>query len=117
MKVIIAGSRNLFPTKLKISKAIHFLEWEVTEVICGKARGVDTAGEQWAIALDIPVKYFPANWRRYGKAAGMIRNKEMADYADALLVFWDGRSPGTRGMISIMSGCKKPYYVVYDIRR
>ena len=47
------------------------------------------------------VAYFPADWERYGKAAGYIRNKEMAQNADALVAFWDGESRGTKSMIDL----------------
>ena len=45
------------------------------------------------------VKIIQADWQKYGKRAGPIRNKEMADYADTLIAFWDGQSRGTKNMI------------------
>lgn len=72
----------------------------ITEVVCGKAPGVDTLGEVWGISNNIHVESFPAKWRVYGKKrAGKVRNLEMAAYADALIAVWDGSSPGTRHMI------------------
>lgn len=68
-------------------------------IICGQARGADTLGEQYAKTHKYPVQYFPANWERYGKTAGYIRNTEMAMSADALVAFWDGKSHGTKHMI------------------
>ena len=68
-------------------------------VVCGKARGADTLGEQYAKEQGYAVQYFPADWDRYGKAAGYLRNTEMAKNADALVAFWDGMSLGTRHMI------------------
>ena len=44
---------------------------------------------------------FPADWERHGKAAGYIRNREMAQNADALVAFWDGESRGTKSMIDL----------------
>ena len=44
---------------------------------------------------------FPADWDKYGKAAGYKRNDEMARNADALIAFWDGKSRGTRHMIDL----------------
>ncbi len=60
--------------------------------MCGTARGVDTLGERWAINHNIPVHKFPADWGRFGRAAGMYRNAEMASYADGALILWDGES-------------------------
>ena len=45
------------------------------------------------------IRTFPANWAEFGKGAGLIRNKKMAKYADALIAFWDGKSKGTKNMI------------------
>ena len=63
------------------------------------AKGADTIGEQYAHERGYTVERFPADWQQYGKAAGPIRNRQMVDNADALIVFWDGQSAGTRNMI------------------
>lgn len=98
MKTIIAGSRSINDITI-VTKAIEESKFEITEIVCGEARGVDLCGANWALKNNIPIKYFPANWDQYHKAAGMIRNKEMGDYADALIAVWDGKSRGTRNMI------------------
>ena len=54
----------------------------------------------WAFRTGTDVKEFPANWARHGRSAGPIRNQEMAEYADALIALWDGKSKGTENMIS-----------------
>ena len=83
----------------------------ITEVVCGLAKGADTWGAEWARGLNIPVKEFPADWNKYGRAAGPIRNKQMADYADAAIVFiWDN-SRGSKNMIETMQKLGKPVYV------
>jgi hypothetical protein len=73
----------------------------VTEVVSGCAHGADKLGERWAASLKIPVARFPADWDTHGKRAGFIRNSEMAEYADACIVFWNGTSKGTKHMIDI----------------
>ena len=102
MKVIVAGSRTIVSYTL-VANAIQDSGFKVTEVISGTARGVDQLGELWAKnqTPPIPVRRFPANWNRYGRTAGMKRNEEMANYAEALVAVWDGKSKGTRGMIRI----------------
>jgi hypothetical protein len=100
VKTIIAGSRELSDPNT-LYAALERITWEISEVVCGEARGVDAVGKSWAVANGIPVKSFPADWRLYGKSAGMIRNRQMASYADALLAIWDGRSPGTANMINL----------------
>lgn len=69
------------------------------EVVSGRAEGADKLGEQFANFMGYSIKYFPANWDEFGNAAGIIRNKEMAKYGDALIAFWDGESTGTKNMI------------------
>lgn len=110
MKVIIAGSRTIHDYKLVVT-AMQRCGFKVTEVVCGMATGVDRMGETWATANNIPVKAMPADWYRYGKAAGPIRNRAMAEYADAAVVVWDGKSAGSRNMINEMIRRNKPYYV------
>ena len=111
MKIIIAGSRSLTPSKLQIAAALNEPCWFATEIVSGRAQGVDMAGEIFAEANDIPIKPFPADWGKFGKRAGFLRNAEMAKYADALLAFWDGQSPGTKSMIQLMLNIGKPFVV------
>lgn len=102
MKVVIAGSRSIQKQE-DVDYAMSFCPFEITEVVSGGATGVDTLGENWAKANNIPVKVFPAQWDLHGKAAGFIRNEQMAKYADALIAIWDGKSRGTEHMIRTMS--------------
>jgi predicted Rossmann fold nucleotide-binding protein DprA/Smf involved in DNA uptake len=98
MKTIIAGSRTI-EAYAAVEEAVKASGFEITQVISGCARGVDRLGEQWGYAHDVSIARFPADWKRYGKLAGPIRNKEMAAYADALIAVWDGKSTGTGHMI------------------
>lgn len=100
MKCIIAGSRTITDYKV-VERAILESGWhdQIREVVSGSAHGVDGIGARWARAYSIPVRYFRAGWDVYGKAAGPIRNKEMAQYADALILVWDGQSKGSADML------------------
>lgn len=118
MKVIIAGTRYKdkvnkipFDNYKLVVEAVERSGFEVSEVVCGKAVGVDSLGEQYAIMRGISVKEMPANWAMHGKAAGPIRNREMAEYTDCAIIIWDGESPGSRNMINEMIRRNKPYYV------
>ena len=101
MKTIIAGPRNFsdYNKLLKVFLLYPDLEKNITEIVSGKAKGVDTLGERWAIENKIPIKSFPADWNKYGNSAGPIRNLQMANYADALIALWDDISKGTGDMI------------------
>jgi hypothetical protein len=97
MRVIIAGSRQA--EYHHVITALLDRPFDITEVVCGCAKGADTHGRTWADKFKIPVKSFPANWDLYGKSAGPIRNTEMAENADALILVWNGRSPGSANML------------------
>jgi hypothetical protein len=115
MKTIIAGSRDLigFTGLAEVEKAISDSDFDITEVVCGCAKGVDELGLIWGTNHDIPVKRFPAQWNKFGKSAGPQRNIEMARYANALIAVWDGRSKGTAHMIKVakMQGLKVHVHV------
>lgn len=99
-KIIIAGSRGIDDWPLvKRTLDILLAATSDAEVVSGGARGVDAMGEQYAEERGWNVRLFVPDWKMRGKAAGPIRNREMAEYADMLIAFWDGRSPGTANMI------------------
>ena len=75
MKVIIAGSRTITETAV-LDEALHRAGFAITEVVCGGARGVDTLGAAWATQCHIPVRLFLADWQRYGRRAGTLRNQQ-----------------------------------------
>lgn len=98
MKTIVAGTRGVSALSV-VEAAIALSDFEITELVSGGCRGVDQLAEMWAVASNIPIKRFPADWKSYGKAAGPIRNQQMAEYGDALIAVWDGASKGTADMI------------------
>ena len=112
MRVIIAGSRGIVMSPAQISAVVAASGFDISEVVCGLARGADRSGERWARNRQIPVKRFPADWAKHGKRAGILRNEQMATYADALIAIWDGVSPGTRHMISAAAAHGLRAYVV-----
>lgn len=114
MKVIVAGTRDL-KDRTPVFVAIDSSPWKhlITEIVSGCAQGVDTFGEEYATIKGLPVARFPADWKAHGRSAGPIRNKQMADYADALVAVWDGRSRGTKNMIDGMKSLGKPTYIYY----
>ena len=99
MKTIIAGSREITDYEF-VEQCIIDAGFDITAIVCGKARGVDSLGEQYGIANNIPIHEYPALWKEFGKAAGHIRNEEMAKVSEALIAIWDGKSNGTKNMIS-----------------
>ena len=113
MRIILAGGRDFDDTLLLNETLNTILQRHcITEVVCGMAKGADTLGEIWAKENNIKVEYFKADWERFGRGAGHKRNREMGDYADYLVAFWDEKSKGTKGMIEYMRKLKKPMKVV-----
>ncbi|GGK56084.1 MULTISPECIES: DUF2493 domain-containing protein [Flavobacteriaceae] len=103
MKIIISGSRN-FTNYQKLCEACdQFLQGQNSiEIVSGAYyKGADKLGEQYAKERGFLLTKFPADWKRFGRAAGPKRNEQMANYADALIAFWDGKSRGTKNMIEV----------------
>jgi len=105
-KVIIAGSRGFSNYKLLHEQCNKFLREKRKTyniiIISGNARGADFYGEQYAKDEGFALEVYPADWKKFGKSAGFRRNEQMAEIADALIAFWDGKSHGTKHMIDIM---------------
>ena len=110
MRTIIAGSRGIKRLSV-VYDAVESIDWEITEVLSGTAQGIDVLGEIWAIRHNIPITRWPADWKKWGRTAGRIRNELMAANADALIAIWDGESPGTRHMIQHAYGKELQVYV------
>jgi hypothetical protein len=103
MKVIIAGSRNFTDYQKLKKECDQFLQDQKNiEIVSGDHfKGADKLGIQYANEKGYNLIKFPAEWNKFGKAAGPIRNKEMAIFADVLIAFWDGKSRGTQNMIRL----------------
>ena len=115
MKVIIAGSRG-FEDYEYLKKQLNLLIEEgylthMSTIVSGGARGADRLGELFAAEYQLKTVLFPADWDQYGPSAGPIRNEQMADYADVLVAFWDGKSRGTQNMIELMQARRKELHV------
>jgi hypothetical protein len=112
VKIIVAGSRQI--TDYSIVKNIldHiYQKTKIDAIISGGAKGPDSLGIKWANEYKIPIVLFKPDWNQYGKSAGIRRNIEMSNVADALVAVWDGESRGTKHMISRMKELGKPVYV------
>lgn len=110
MKLIISGSRTLQASQEEIFHLITHYKLHPTEIVSGTAGGIDRCGEDFARKAYLKLTQFPADWDGLGKRAGMVRNQQMADYADALLLIWDGESRGSAGMKAMMEKAGKPVY-------
>lgn len=115
IKLIVAGSRSIEEKEIiyeSIDRMVkeHYFDAKSLEIVSGGAIGPDRIGEQYAADRGLNVHSFPANWKKNGKAAGPIRNAKMAKFADALILFWDCESRGSKNMLE-NAGKEKLKYV------
>ena len=105
MKVVISGSRTLTNKRL-VESYLETCEFNITTLICGYdpekklPKGVDEIAYNWAKSKGIATETYPADWDKFGKTAGILRNKQMVQLADALVAIWDGSSRGTLSTIN-----------------
>ncbi len=94
MKIAVIGSRNLTVNDLG-----QYLPGEVTEIISGGAKGIDTCARAYALANGIKLTEFLPDYKKYGRGAPLKRNLKIIAYADLVLAFWDGKFRGTKYVI------------------
>lgn len=116
MKVAIVGSRT-FNDYNKLQEFINGVcEREnivIDTIVSGGAIGADRLGERYANEHGIPTVVFLAEWNKYGKRAGIIRNVQIIENCDVCFAFWDGESHGTKHDIELCEKMKKKYFIYY----
>jgi hypothetical protein len=102
MKLAVVGSRN-FEDLEKLSLELDRLHAKntITLIISGGAVGADSLAEVWAKSKSIPVQIFKPDWKKHGKSAGFIRNRDIINSCDSCIAFWDGVSKGTLNSINL----------------
>ena len=111
-RVVVAGCRNFNDYKT----AREYIDFCISKIkkeyelifISGGCRGADALGERYAFEKGYKIERYPADWEKYGRRAGPIRNKEMAQKSDYIICFWDRESKGTKAMIEFAKEFKKP---------
>ena len=106
MKIAIVGSRNV--TNIDISAYVS----EAEEIVSGGAVGIDTIAEEYAKKNGLSFTVFLPQYKLYGRVAPIVRNKEIVDYADKVIAFWDGNSKGTLSTIKYAEKTKKPCEII-----
>lgn len=102
MRALVCGGRN-FSDYEKLEKELLAFEQRRGRfglIIHGGARGADSLAGMFAHKHKIPIQVFPADWNKYGRGAGPIRNKQMLieGKPDIIIAFLGGR--GTANMIN-----------------
>lgn len=105
VRIIIAGGRDFNNYDFLKKEASIFISeidnGDHIEIVSGGAKGVDLLGEKFAEEKNLELIVFPADWKKFGRAAGPRRNAQMAKYATHLLSFWNGESKGTKSMLTL----------------
>lgn len=112
MKVAVIGSRGL-----RVNDLGKYLPDEVTEIISGGARGVDTSAREYAMEHGLKLTEYLPEYNKYGRGAPLKRNITIIENADLVLAFWDGSSRGTKYVIE---NCKKrniPLKIYVPVKR
>ena len=107
MKIAVIGSRNLCIENLE-----DYLPEGCTEIVSGGAKGVDSSAAQFAKAHSIKLTEFLPQYEKYGRAAPIVRNKQIVDHADMVLAFWNGKSAGTRSVIGYCEKTRKQCKII-----
>lgn len=107
MKIAIIGSRNL-----RVENLGEHLSENVTEIVSGGAKGIDTCAREYAKRKGIKLTEFLPEFNRFGKGAPLERNVKIVNYADEVIAFWDGNSKGTEFVIKTCKANNKPIKVV-----
>ena len=106
MRVAVVGSREV------IVENIGEYIGDCDEIVSGGARGVDSCAAEYARKNSIKLTEFPPKYELYGRAAPIIRNREIVDYADRIVVFWNGRSKGTLSVIKYAKKSQKDCKII-----
>ena len=117
MKILVCGSRVWSNIEV-IENTLRAYSSD-SIVVHGGARGADQIVDAIAKSLGMKTIVYPADWNRYGKSAGMIRNREMleAEKPDLVLAFWDGESKGTKNMIDVATKAKVSVITVITLKK
>lgn len=114
-RIVVAGGRDFSDYQLLEKTLDQYLEncfLSDVVIVSGGARGADRLGERYARKNGIDLKLFPADWDKYGKSAGYIRNEEMAKYGTHVVLFWNGESRGTKHMYDLAKKYKRNCTVI-----
>lgn len=107
MKIAVIGSRNL-----NVENLGKYIPNDVSEIVSGGAKGIDSNAKSYAQKNKIPLKEFLPDYRRFGRGAPLKRNLQIIEYADMVIAFWDGESHGTKYVIDNCNKMNVPVRIV-----
>lgn len=114
IRLAIVGSRtfNNYNTVVDVLSCLkRDYGYNYIEIVSGGAKGADAFAEHYAMENDIKLTVFPADWKKYGRRAGFIRNVDIIKNCDVCVCFWDGESHGTKHDIELCEQMHKPCHI------
>ena len=106
MRVAVIGSR----TVVEVDLGAYLSDKD--EIVSGGAVGIDSCAAEYAKNKGLKLTVFLPEYERYGRAAPIVRNKKIVDYADKILAFWDEKSRGTLSVIKYAEKIGKPCEII-----
>lgn len=110
-RIAIIGSRTFNDYDL-LSKTLEPYKDGISLIVSGGARGADSLGEKWAKENKKSTRIFLPEWKKHGKSAGYIRNKDIVKNSDGVIAFWDGQSKGTQHSFKLCDEMNVPLKIV-----
>ena len=107
MKIAVIGSRGL-----EIEDMEEYLPAECDEIVSGGAAGVDSCAARYALSRGLRLTELLPEYKKYGRAAPIVRNRQIVECVDEVIAFWDGKSKGTKWVIDHCRRCDKPCRVI-----
>lgn len=109
MRVLVCGDRHWTDGKVIHATLDHIhAEKRIDLVIEGGARGADRIGRRWAVDTGVNFIVYEANWYKYGRAAGPIRNTQMlVEGKPDLVVAFHNDIEKSRGTANMLKQAKK----------
>lgn len=107
MKIAVVGSRDL--TNIELDR---YIPADAEEIVSGGAVGVDRCAAEYARNKNLRLVEITPRYESYGRAAPIVRNKEIVDHADKVIIFWNARSKGTLSVIKYAQKTGKPFEVI-----
>ena len=114
-RIVIAGTRdfsNYDVERVFIDACVAEFINDNVIILSGCCKGADKLGETYAEEHGLDIESYPAQWKQYGKRAGVVRNRKMVEAADFIICFWDGKSKGTKNMIECAKRLNKPIKIM-----
>lgn len=110
MNVAVIGSRT-FDNFALVESTLASIS-TISRVVSGGAKGADSLAQRYAEQNQIPVEIFKPDWKRFGRGAGIVRNREIIEAAEMVVAFWDGKSKGTESSIKMAQSKRIPVKIV-----